>query len=54
MGLFNILEAAVKTVTLPVTVVLDVIDPDVIFDEKKSLTRQTLESIASDIDEIAD
>ena len=54
MGLFSLLEATVKVVTLPVTVALDVLDPDVVFDEKKSLTKKTMESIAEDIDSIAD
>ena len=54
MGFLKFFEAAVKTVTIPVTVALDVIDAEVMFDEKKSLTRETLESIAEDIDEIAE
>lgn len=55
MGLFKILEAAVKTVVvLPVAVVKDVVTGDIFELDQPSSTRKTIESIAQDIDEIAD
>ena len=51
----KLLEAAIKTVTLPVAVVADVVTMGgALNDRDKPYTIQQLESIKDDIDEIGD
>lgn len=56
MGLFKLLEAAVKTaVVLPVSVAADVVTlGGALTDKKKPYTVEALEDIKDDIDEIGD
>ena len=51
----KLLEATIKTVTLPVAIVADVVTMGgAMTDQKKPYTVQQIESIAEDIDEIGD
>jgi hypothetical protein len=54
MGFMKLLEATVKIATTPIDIVADILDPDVVFDEKPSRTKKKIKSAMDDVDEIAD